>query len=182
MQLLIAVAKSLDLNHPEEGRDPHLLGAWIDLVRIHLRQGNVDAVAKCVEHMKAINPLAAKFRLGLLYAELRRFDEAIDWYSQVLAAINNDPQVYVARGDAYEQKGDLRRAGEDFAQVARLVPQSAEVKKKLDSIQGAVGQSVRITRHKRNEFRSTEASVQKFLTGAGWRITIIAVEWAGGKK
>jgi tetratricopeptide (TPR) repeat protein len=132
---LIEVAKSLDLNRPDEARDPRFMAAWMDLVLIHMRQKNVAEVSRCAQRMMAIDPLEARFRLGLLSAELKRFDEAIDWYTQTLAIKNNLPQVYFARGGAYEEKGDLNRARDDFEQVVRLLPQDPGAREKLRSIQ-----------------------------------------------
>ena len=83
---------------------------------------------------RSINALTAQFQIGRVYAAQKRFDDAIACYTQVLVAIGNDPQVLFDRGEAFEQKGELGHAREDFEQVARINPQFPHVQDKISAI------------------------------------------------
>jgi len=132
--VLLAVAKSLDLGHPDETHDLRFLDAWKQLANIHLKLNHRDEVAECERRMIAINPVMGRFRLGAQCADLKRFDEAIDWYTQIIANYGNLPeiyQVYYARSAAYELKGDLKRARDDLDACARLAPQEPVIQERL---------------------------------------------------
>jgi tetratricopeptide (TPR) repeat protein len=117
-----------------------------DAPRIRFQIGMLYAEQKrfgdAVEYLKtiiqidpnSIDSTRARFQIGTLYAEQKRFDEAIAWYTRVLAVISNDPQVYFSRGEAYQKKGDLNRAKDDFEQVVRLAPQFPGAGEKLSAI------------------------------------------------
>jgi len=133
-RMLLAAAKNLDRNDANDTDDPQFMGIWMNLLLLHLKQNHLPDVAMCAKHMIAIDPLLARCGLGAKYAELKRFDEAIDWFTQALAIRSDLPQVYFARGEIYEKKGDLNRAKEDYQEVVRLAPQEPVAQQKLNSI------------------------------------------------
>jgi len=61
-------------------------------------------------------------KAGLIYLELERYDEAIKVFSEMLL---DDPDVYQTRlylGSAFEEKGDLVRAVEEFKKIPADAP------------------------------------------------------------
>ena len=63
--------------------------------------------------------------------KLHQYDDAIHLLSEFLKVNKAVPDIYNARGYAYEQQGDLDRAEEDLAEVVRLAPQFPGAEERL---------------------------------------------------
>jgi protein O-mannosyl-transferase len=142
--------------------DPNFVGAWFIRARLFQKKAEsykqnselakaaqcYEEIAKSYESIVRIDrdspdSIVTRFQLAAAYIELKQFDRAIRCYTEVLEMFKANPrvaqggaalQVLVARGQAYELKGDLNRAKEDFEEVARLVPQNPEVQEKVRAI------------------------------------------------
>ena len=61
-------------------------------------------------YLKALNIqehfVSSRFHLGLMYHRLNKFQDALKCFSKVLARINDDKTVYIARGVVYQDMGN----------------------------------------------------------------------------
>jgi tetratricopeptide (TPR) repeat protein len=120
--------------------DRNFLGGWMTRAEIYFKQKNLDEAANCVRKMVAIDAKSLETRQAQLmiannYFELNRLDDAIAWYSQLLAIDNAAPSVYFMLGSAYYNKGDLIHAKDTFEHIVQLVPGSVEAQERLKAIQ-----------------------------------------------
>jgi superkiller protein 3 len=119
--------------------DPNFPGAWMSLADIYVQQKNLDDAGKCVQRMAAIDAKAretiqAEFMMAKKQFELKHFDEAIGWCSQILEVARLEVGAYHLRGTAYLQKGDLPRAKQDFEQILRIYPAFPGAQETLNAI------------------------------------------------
>jgi tetratricopeptide (TPR) repeat protein len=119
--------------------NPNFLGSWLSREEIELKQKDLDAAARTVRRMMAIDAKSQETIQALyLYVgkccQLGRADEAIEFLNQSLKVNGAAPEIYRARGLAYMQKGELLRAQQDFEQVLRLRPDFPNAKEALKEI------------------------------------------------
>jgi tetratricopeptide (TPR) repeat protein len=124
--------------------DPNFLPAWLTWTEIYIKQKSVDAAAKCVQGMIAIDrksptTLQAQYQLAKYYLDLARPDDAIAGLTAMLEIDKSTPEVYDARGTAYVKKGDLQHALEDFEQILRLAPQYPGVQERIRYVRERLG-------------------------------------------
>jgi tetratricopeptide (TPR) repeat protein len=126
--------------------DPNFVGAWVVRAQISSKDKDFEKAAECLKAVVRIAPnspdaIKFRFQIGLLYYELKRFDDAIDWYTQVIDATSSTPQPHVlfARGRAYEDKGDFSKAEKDFAAVLKIAPNVSEARDHLSLVRAKLG-------------------------------------------
>ena len=100
---------------------------------------NVDA--------RAANKVPVAFTLGLGFAGVGRYDEAVGIFRQILDAVPGDPMTHKALGMVYQQTGLPHRAVDHYRQALRLLPGDEELQTMVSSAQAEVsrktGRSIR---------------------------------------
>lgn len=86
-----------------------------------------ERIAGCTELLKtsrAKNPTRAAYlnTRGRAYYQDRRYDQAIDDFSEAIRLNPKNPESYFNRGDAYDEKGEFDRAIADYDESLRLRP------------------------------------------------------------
>lgn len=87
-----------------------------------------ERIAGCTELLKtsrAKNPTRASYlnSRGRAYYQDRRYEQAIDDFSEAIRLNPKNPESYFNRGDAYDEKKDFDRAIMDYDEALRLRPQ-----------------------------------------------------------
>lgn len=63
-----------------------------------------------------------QMKTGDLYAQIRRFEQAIEFYKRGLALKPDDPQANLVLANAYFDAGQFENAGTQYARVLELTP------------------------------------------------------------
>lgn len=91
---------------------------------IAMTRGDLDTATQNLQIALSINPHFAEAMAGLGFIEsLQNHDAAAEsWYRKGIAADPSFPRVHRRLGDLYYERGEFRRAYDNYAQVVRLVP------------------------------------------------------------
>ena len=86
--------------------------------------------------MKEIDPfnIDATFNLGFIFMELRDFNIAINYFSDVILTEEMYYKAYLARGICFEKKGDIRAAERDYRRSLEIYPSYMDAQGYLDRL------------------------------------------------
>jgi Tfp pilus assembly protein PilF len=105
-------------------------------------QGKVDeAIAECKRAIEVDPDFGNPYNdIGSYLIALGRFDEAIPWLEQAIAAPRYDPRhfPYFNLGRAYYAKGMLTRAREYYQEALRIEPQYVLARQALENLRRMV--------------------------------------------
>ena len=76
----------------------------------------------------------ANFNLGFIFMELKDYNIAINYFSDVIVENNDYYKAFFARGICYEKKGDIFNAEKDYRTALNIFPQYQEARSRLDKI------------------------------------------------
>jgi Tfp pilus assembly protein PilF len=126
--------QSLDL-HPTA--EAHTFLGWT----FHF-QGKIDeAIAECKRAIEVDPEFGNPYNdIGSYLIGLERFDEAIPWLEQAIAAKRYDPRhfPYFNLGRAYLAKGLINRAREQFQQALAIEPRYTLARRALENLRRMV--------------------------------------------
>ncbi|MGD0544393.1 MAG: tetratricopeptide repeat protein [Candidatus Acidiferrales bacterium] len=105
-------------------------------------QGKVnEAIAECKRAIEVDPEFGNPYNdIGSYLIELGRFDEAIPWLEQAIAAPRYDPRHYphFNLGRAYYAKGMITKAREYFQEALRIEPQYTLARQAIENIRRMV--------------------------------------------
>ncbi|MGB8522984.1 MAG: tetratricopeptide repeat protein [Candidatus Acidiferrales bacterium] len=105
-------------------------------------QGKVDeAIAECKRAIEVDPEFGNPYNdIGSYLIALGRFDEAIPWLEQAIAAPRYDPRhfPYFNLGRAYYAKGMLTRAREYYQEALRIEPQYTLARQAIENLRRMV--------------------------------------------
>jgi len=112
---------------PEHSASLNYLGYTLADLNMRLPYAR-DLIARAVE----LEPNNAAFldSYGWVYFRLGQVDSALFYLSQA-AQLDSDPVIYDHLGDAYAEKGDLRKAREWWQKALDRQPDNEELREKL---------------------------------------------------
>jgi tetratricopeptide (TPR) repeat protein len=130
--------------------DPNSLGAWLTGAEIGIEQKDLDEAARCIQRMTEIDDkspetIHAELLVADGYLNLKGAKAAIDLLDEFLIQNPAAPEIYLARGKAYEKTGKLIRAKEDFEQALRIRPNYADAQQQLNFIRSQLDNSKKQT-------------------------------------
>lgn len=101
------------------------------------QEGNLEGALRAMEKAVSSYPfnLEARFQLGLLYFNSKKYDDAIGQLDSVLILAPNHSNALYSLGLTYQKKGSLNKAKDYFEKVLELNPDSQEVKEKLKELE-----------------------------------------------
>jgi Flp pilus assembly protein TadD len=101
---------------------PHRAEPWLGLAGLALRQGDTAGALDYLRSAVEAEPtsLDAHRQLALLLSQLSMFEEAVETYSAMIALAPDDPDLLVARADAYARLGRSEEAITDL-QAAQVI-------------------------------------------------------------
>jgi Flp pilus assembly protein TadD len=83
--------------------------------------------------------------LGIILAELNRFDEAISSYHSAIQLDKNDAAIHYHLGIALAGSGDLERSRDSFQAARTLSPEDSDVAYNLAMIHGLLGKQLEMS-------------------------------------
>ncbi|MFC1978886.1 fused MFS/spermidine synthase [Chloroflexota bacterium] len=91
---------------------------------IHLTRGELDDALTHMEQSVALNATDALtwFDLADIYSRFHRFEDAVDSYSSAIDLTGGNGFIYLGRGQAYMDVGNLDAAIEDFSRFIDAYP------------------------------------------------------------
>jgi tetratricopeptide (TPR) repeat protein len=118
-----------------------LLNLSNSLLRLNRPKEALDTTLQLInldKNATARPPVA--FTLGLSFAGVGRFDDAISVFQNILNAMPDDPQTHKALGLVYYQTGLPHRALDHFQHAARVQPDDPNIKRLIEVTQVAVAE------------------------------------------
>ncbi|MBN2208594.1 MAG: protein kinase [Candidatus Coatesbacteria bacterium] len=113
--------------------------AYLQAGRIHSRERDYQRAISDYRKALSIEPdlPLAHFNLGHAYLLLSSYSEAADEFKIVIGSGSSLVcEAYLNLGVTYHKKGDLHQALEVFSEGVKACPNSAELKKKRDQVEG----------------------------------------------
>ena len=108
-------------------------GPDLTKVRALIKAEDFKTAVTELETLRAAGPNADVFNLlGFSLRKQGRFDESYDYYQKALALDPNHKSAHEYLGELYLQKGDLTKAKEQAAFLAKLCPAGCEEREDLD--------------------------------------------------
>ena len=102
--------------------DPENTQYWSGLVEAYRAAGMLQKGLETVQQLIAENPSAAYYsQLGVVYMEIRRFDDAVAAYRRGIELAPNNWQMYDDLGQLYAQTGDLDAAEQTYKTALQLM-------------------------------------------------------------
>jgi Tfp pilus assembly protein PilF len=126
--------QSLDL-HPTA--EAHTFLGWT----FHFQGKIEEAIAECKRAIEVDPEFGNPYNdIGAYLIGLERFDEAIPWLEQAIAAKRYDPRhfPYFNLGRAYLAKGSINRAREHFQQALAIEPRYTLARRALENLRRMV--------------------------------------------
>ena len=124
------------------------------LVQLYIQQSQLEEALSLLQVLaeKGEGGVETRRKLGLIYLELDRHDDAIREFSQILQDEPEAQQIRFYLGTAYEEKGNFDKAIEQFARIPStafnyydalghlsfLYKEKGDPQKAIDLLQGAV--------------------------------------------
>ncbi len=119
-----------------------LLNLSNSLLRLNRPKESLNTTFKLIKvDETAANKVPVAFTLGLGFAGVGRYDEAVGIFRQILDAVPDDPMAHKALGIIYQQTGLPHRAIEHYRQAIRLIPENEELRMMMLSAQAEVSRN-----------------------------------------
>lgn len=99
--------------------NPHNFSVMQHLVQLYIQENRLEDALIILNTLisRGIGGLDTHRKAGLIYLELERYDEAILAFEHILAQEPHANQVRFYLASAYEDKGDVKRAIEEFSKI-----------------------------------------------------------------
>jgi|UniRef100_UPI00378501AA cytochrome c-type biogenesis protein CcmH/NrfG len=111
------------------------------LLRLNRPKESLDTTLQLIQmdNTAATKPTVA-FTLGLGFAGVGRYDEAVGVFREILKAMPNDPQTHKALGLVYYQSGLPHRALDHYQKAARVQPSDQHLTTLIQAAEAAMAQ------------------------------------------
>ncbi|WP_395740811.1 tetratricopeptide repeat protein [Prosthecobacter sp.] len=124
-----------------------LLNLSNSLLKLNRPKEALDTTMQLINLDKnATSRLPVAFTLGLSFAGVGRYDEAINVFKNILSALPDDAQTHKALGLVYYQTGVPHRALNHFQHVARVHPEDPNIKKLIEVTEVALSDRNKVGR------------------------------------
>ncbi|MEZ5384634.1 MAG: tetratricopeptide repeat protein [Prosthecobacter sp.] len=119
-----------------------LLNLSNSLLRLNRPKESLNTTLKLIKvDESAANKVPVAFTLGLGFAGVGRYDEAVSIFRQILASVPDDPMAHKALGIVYQQTGLPHRAIDHYRQALRLLPGDEELRTMVASAQAEISRN-----------------------------------------